>query len=200
MMKRRDSGLSLYGVLMLTIALGMATAEVWAAETKAAPPAAKSVGAAKPVVKPAPPAAPKPSSPPAYQRAGKPDPFHPFIETELALQKKLEADLKKKETVQAAKKRLPISPLQQAEIAQFRLVGIAGDDRRRTAVVEDGTVKKFYPLFVGTVIGLSEGRVVEILPDRVIVEERIEDQNPKAKKAQIKRSTMMLRKEEEGIP
>jgi Tfp pilus assembly protein PilP len=79
-------------------------------------------------------------------------------------------------------------------------VGIAGDDKRRTAVVEDGTVKKFYPLFVGTVIGPNEGKVVEILPDRVIVEERIEDANPKAKKAQVRRMTMMLRKEEEGRP
>jgi Tfp pilus assembly protein PilP len=79
-------------------------------------------------------------------------------------------------------------------------VGIAGDDRRRTAVVEDGIAKKFYALFIGTYIGPNEGRVVEILPDRVIVEERIEDPNPKVKKAQIKRSTMMLRKEEEGGP
>jgi Tfp pilus assembly protein PilP len=53
---------------------------------------------------------------------------------------------------------------------------------------------------VGTVIGPNEGKVVEILPDRVIVEERIEDANPKAKKAQVRRMTMMLRKEEEGRP
>jgi Tfp pilus assembly protein PilP len=196
MMRWRDSALSLCGVLILMIAIGMARVETWAAETKAAP----SIGAAKPVAKPALPGALQPSSPTVYPPVGKPDPFHPFIETDLALQKKLEADLKKKETLTAAKKERPISPLQQAEIAQFRLVGIAGDDRRRTAVVEDGTVKKFYPLFVGTVIGPNEGRVVEILPDRVIVEERIEDPNPKIKKAQVRRSAMMLRKEEEGKP
>jgi Tfp pilus assembly protein PilP len=166
MMTRRAIALSLCGVLMLMIGGGMATVAVWAAEMKAAPPAAKS------------------------------DPFHPFIETDLALQKKLESDLKKK----VATKARPISPLQQSEIGQFRLVGIAGDDKRRTAVVEDGTVKKFYPLFVGTVIGPNEGRVVEIHPDRVIVEERIEDANPKAKKTQVRRMTMMLRKEEEGRP
>ena len=166
----------------------MATVEPWAAETKAAPP----IGEAKPVAKSAPPVAPQPSSPTVYHPVGKPDPFHPFIETDLAIQKKLEADLKKK----AATKGHPISPLQQSEIAQFRLVGIAGDDKRRTAVVEDGTVKKFYALFVGTYIGPNEGRVVEILPDRVIVEERIEDPSPKAKKAQVRRIPMMLRKEE----
>jgi Tfp pilus assembly protein PilP len=184
MMTRRDIALSLCGVLMLMIGGGMTTVEVWAAEMKAAPP----IGAAKPVAKSAPPA--------AYHPVGKSDPFHPFIETDLALQKKLESDLKKK----VATKARPISPLQQSEIGHFRLVGIAGDDKRRTAVVEDGTVKKFYPLFVGTVIGPNEGKVVEILPDRVIVEERIEDANPKAKKAQVRRMTMMLRKEEEGRP
>ena len=82
------------------------------------------------------------------------------------------------------------------EIEQFRLVGIAGDDKRRTAIVEDGTAKKIYPLFVGTYIGPNEGRVAEILPDRVIVEERVEDQTKKGKKAQIRRITMMLHKEE----
>jgi Tfp pilus assembly protein PilP len=131
-----------------------------------------------------------------YQSAGKPDPFYPFIETEMAIQKKQEEDLKKKKAVKSAVKGGPISPLQQSEIGQFRLVGIAGDDKRRTAVVEDGTAKKFYPLFVGTVIGPNEGKVAEILPDRVIVEERIDDPNPKTKKAQVRRVTMILRKEE----
>ena len=181
---------------MLMIAGGMATVEVWAAEMKAAPPAAPPIGEAKPVATSAPPVAPQPSSPTVYHPVGKPDPFHPFIETDLAIQKKQEEDFKKKAATKAATKGRPISPLQQSEIEQFRLVGIAGDDKRRTAVVEDGTVKKFYPLFVGTVIGPNEGRVVEILPDRVIVEERIEDPNPKAKKAQVRRMTIMLRKEE----
>jgi Tfp pilus assembly protein PilP len=175
---------------------GVATFEAWAAETMAAPPAAPPIDAVKPVETSAPPAAPPPPAPAAQHPAGKPDPFHPFIETDLALQKKLEADLKKK----AAMKGRPISPLQQSEIGQFRLVGIAGDDKRRTAVVEDGAVKKFYALSVGTVIGPNEGTVVEILPDRVIVEERVEAANPKTKKAQVRRMTMMLRKEDEGRP
>jgi type IV pilus assembly protein PilP len=194
-MRRRDIALSLCGVLMLVVTGGISTLETWAAEKKAAPPAAPPTDAAKPAAKPPSPAAPQPS-PNLYQQVGRPDPFHPFIDTDLDLQKKREADLKKK----AGTKRRPISPLQQAEIGQFRLVGIAGDDKRRTAVVEDGVVKKFYALFVGTAIGPNEGRVVEILPDRVIVEERSEDPNPKAKKAQVRRMTIMLRKEEEGKP
>jgi len=39
---------------------------------------------------------------------------------------------------------------------------------RRVAVVEDAT-KKFYPLFAGTHIGLHNGKVIEIMADRVIV-------------------------------
>jgi type IV pilus assembly protein PilP len=186
MMRRRSIALSLCGPLLLAIACGTATVGSWAAEVKAPP-----TSAAKPAVKSAP-AAPQPSAPYLYHSEGKPDPFYPFIETELAIQKKREEALKKKSAMKGG----PVSPLQQSEIGQFRLVGIAGDDKRRTAVVEDDAVKKFYPLFVGTVIGPNEGRVAEILPDRVIVEERIDDPNPKAKKAQVRRVTMMLRKEE----
>ena len=197
MMRRRSIAVSLCGLLLPAIACGMATVGSWVAEVKAAPP----TGATKPVAKSAAPAAPPTPAPYVYHPAGKPDPFFPFIERDLAIRKKQEEDLKKKAAMKSTAKTRPVSPLQQSEIGQFRLVGIAGNDKRRTAVVEDGTVKKFYPLFVGTYIGPNEGRVAEILPDRVIVEERIEDPNPKAIKAQVRRVTMMLRKEEsEGRP
>jgi Tfp pilus assembly protein PilP len=120
-----------------------------------------------------------------YRTVGKPDPFQSFIETDLERIRKEEG---------LSNQGRPISPLQQKEVGAFRLVGIAGDDKKRTAVVEDGTAKKIYTLFVGTYIGLNQGRVAEILPDRVIVEERAEAK--KAKNAQIRRITMMLHKEE----
>lgn len=63
-----------------------------------------------------------------------------------------------------------IFPLQREEVEKFRVVGIAGDQNRRVAVVEDAA-KKFYPLFIGTHIGVNKGKVLEILADRVIVEE-----------------------------
>ena len=69
------------------------------------------------------------------------------------------------------------------------------------AIVEDGVAKKYYPLFVGTYIGLNGGRVVSILPDRVIVEEPFQKtRRRRRKKAQIRRMTIMLHKEEEGKP
>jgi type IV pilus assembly protein PilP len=83
--------------------------------------------------------------------------------------------------------------LQRASIEQFKLVGVAaGYNHSKIAMVTD--VKgKFYPIFVGTYIGLHNGRVVEILQDRVIVEETIKAE---AKHAKTKRVAIKLRKEE----
>jgi type IV pilus assembly protein PilP len=95
----------------------------------------------------------------SYNPAGKPDPFRPFVEDEVAAKKKAEK-----------KKASSIFPLQRMEVEQFRLVGIAGGQDERIAMVED-VKKKFYPLSIGTRIGMNNGKVVEILSDRVIVEE-----------------------------
>jgi type IV pilus assembly protein PilP len=93
-----------------------------------------------------------------YNPVGKTDPFRPFIVVEV-VEKKIE----KKEP-------LSIFPLQRAETDRYRVVGIAGDEDHRVAIAED-TAKKFYPLLKGTRIGLRNGKVVEIMADRVIVEE-----------------------------
>lgn len=96
----------------------------------------------------------------SYNPVGKPDPFRPYVNEEVAATKKKEE--KKKVT--------SIFPLQREETEKFRIVGIAGDKNRMVAIAEDAT-KKYYPLFIGTHIGTNRGSVVEILPDRVIVEE-----------------------------
>lgn len=128
-------------------------------------------------------AAPEFKAAPAYKYnpAGKPDPFKPYIVDEISAKKKLEMP-----------KALPINPLQRAGIEQFKLVGIAIDEHSRIAMVTD-TKGKFYPIFVGTYIGLHNGRVVEILQDRVIVEETIKAE---AKHAKTRRGAIKLRKEE----
>jgi type IV pilus assembly protein PilP len=188
------------GVLIFLLAGGTGPAASWVAEMKAPPPAPSAAVAGGPATQPVPAAV---SEAPGYiyLPAGKPDPFMPFIELDLALKKKQEAEqMKNVEQKKAAAKGRPISPLQQAEIEQFRLVGIAGDENRRTAIVEDGVAKKHYPLFVGTYIGMNGGRIVSIQPDRVIVEERLQDQTKKAKKAKVRRITVMLHKEDEGKP
>ena len=94
-----------------------------------------------------------------YNPLGKPDPFRPFVDIEIAAVKK-EKEAKKDS----------IFPLQRSEVESFKLVGIVGDQARRVAVVED-SAKKYYPLFIGTRIGLHDGKVTDILTDRVTVDE-----------------------------
>ncbi|KUG22418.1 hypothetical protein ASZ90_007822 [hydrocarbon metagenome] len=95
-----------------------------------------------------------------YNPSGKPDPFRPFVTVDTAVAKQ-----------QLAKKaEVSMFPLQRAEAEKYRVVGIAGDKNHRVAICED-TAKKFYPLYVGTHIGLYNGKVIEILADRVIIEE-----------------------------
>jgi Tfp pilus assembly protein PilP len=112
-----------------------------------------------------------------YTSVGKTDPFKPFMELE-------------PKPVKAAAKAIPLSPLQRLDVEQYTLVGIAGSQKGRAAMVEDRKDKKFYPLFVGTSIGQNHGRVVEILADRVIVEE-------KQSNAKAKRIVLLLHREEE---
>jgi type IV pilus assembly protein PilP len=111
----------------------------------------------------------------SYNPLGKPDPFKPFVQVELPAAKK---DEEKK----AAES---IFPLQRVSVGNFRVVGIAGDQSRRVAVLEDAA-RKFYPIFVGTRIGLRNGKVTEILADRVVVDE-YEDKK-------VKRVILKLRK------
>ncbi len=117
-------------------------------------------GTVQPPVQPpsAPQVAPVPDNAYSYNPLGKPDPFKPFIDVEIKAAKKEKSKIES------------IFPLQRAEVENFKLVGIVGDEARRVAVVEDSN-KKFYPLFIGTRIGLHDGKVTDILADRVTVDE-----------------------------
>jgi type IV pilus assembly protein PilP len=99
----------------------------------------------------------------SYNPSGKPDPFRPLVEAV-----KPEAINVKKQV--AKKAEASMFPLQRAETEKYRVVGIAGDKDHRVAIAEDAA-KKFYPLLIGTHIGLYNGKVIEIMADRVIVEE-----------------------------
>jgi Tfp pilus assembly protein PilP len=199
MMRRHFISIVMGGILVLLPAWGMAAPSLQAAagdtlrqSVPTLPPAAQASGSGVPPAKPLTAAALPPAMTYVYNAAGKVDPFKPFMETEPAPKTKKAEDLKKKSEVLNSL----ISPLQRLDIAQFRLVGIAGDQKRCVAIVEDGVAKRYYPLFVGTFVGLNGGRVAAILPDRVIVEEKV----GQAKKAKIRRMTVMLHNEEEGKP
>ncbi len=191
MTRRHFISVVMGGILVLLLAGGTSAPGLRAADLKTLPSAAPAGGSGGPLAKPIPAAALPPAPTYEYNAAGKPDPFQPFMETDPALKTKKEEDLSKKTSGKGG----PISPLQQVDIEQLRLVGIAGDDHGRTAIVEDRTTKKFYPLFVGTYIGLNGGRVAAILPDRVVVEERVETQDNKRKKMQMRRIPMLLHQE-----
>lgn len=124
------------------------------------PPAANVAPATAPKQIQQPPLAPPSIDNYSYNPLGKPDPFRPFIAV---------ADVAAKQQV-VKKVEASMFPLQRAETEKYRVVGIAGDEYHRVAIAEDAA-KKFYPLFIGTHIGLYNGKVIEIMADRVIVEE-----------------------------
>lgn len=102
---------------------------------------------------------PAPDGAYSYNPLGKPDPFKPYVNVDIT------AAQKEKE-----KKAESIFPLQRAEIESFKLVGIVGDQANKMAVVQD-LAKKFYPVFIGTRIGLHNGKITGILADQVTIDE-----------------------------
>jgi type IV pilus assembly protein PilP len=126
----------------------------------------------------------------SYDPKGKPDPFKPFVDAELALRKLKEAQLKKQQ------QKLPLSPLQRVGIEQFKLVGIGGNEKSRTAVVQD-MAGKYYTLSIGTPIGMNNGKVARISRDRVVVEEPTA--GGKKAKTGAKKVEMKLLKEGEEV-
>jgi Tfp pilus assembly protein PilP len=111
-----------------------------------------------------PPAAAPATSNYNYRWLGRNDPFRPFMDTEAKPKKKVEPATR-------TASGLPISPLQRLDLGIIKVVGIAGDENQRKAVIED-TQKRFYPVQVGTHIGTNNGVIREILADRIIVEEK----------------------------
>jgi type IV pilus assembly protein PilP len=154
----------------------------FAAEVKNTPPVAPTAPAARiaPAATPKriqqpPPLAPTSIDNYSYNPSGKTDPFRPLVE---AVKPQNIAD--KKESKK--KEELSMFPLQRAETEKYRVVGIAGNRDHRVAIAEDAA-KKFYPLLIGTHIGLYNGKVIEIMADRVIVEEH---ETKKAKRVILK--------------
>ncbi len=116
----------------------------------------------------------------SYNPAGKPDPFKPFIQLN---------------PVRELARMAPLTPLQKYELSQLKLVAIISAPEGNTALVEDSAGKGFF-LKKGTLIGKNDGRVVNILKEKVIVEEEYQDVLGRAKSSEI--SLSLYRPEEEG--
>jgi len=112
--------------------------------------------------------APKAAEPDAtdfYAPEGRLDPFEPLF---------------KKESVSVAvgkkqiQRRKPLTPLEMVNLSQLTLVGIIRAPSGNRALVQEASGKG-YIVKNGTYIGTRSGKIVEILEDRIIIEEESED-------------------------
>jgi len=135
----------------------------------------------KPVPKPPPKAIPqKDTSSPApaldeerdyvYDPIGKRDPFQPFIATQTP--------------VTPAGEELPVTPLQQYDLSQLKLVAILVGTGEGKAMVEDAEGKG-YIVEKGIYVGRNFGKVKAVLKDRVVIEERYKDYMGEVKTKEI---------------
>jgi type IV pilus assembly protein PilP len=100
-----------------------------------------------------------------YNPQGKLDPFEPlFQEKAVAVPK----SRKKRKT------RKRITPIEKLDLSQLQLVGVIRSLSGNRALVEDATGKG-YVVTKGTYIGTRYGKIVEILADRIIVAEEVEN-------------------------
>jgi hypothetical protein len=76
------------------------------------------------------------------------------------------------------KKTKPSSPLKALDPSQLKLVGVMLSDKGNKALVEDASGKG-YVVREGTTVGINTARVSQIIKDRVIIEEEIEDAHGK---------------------
>lgn len=100
----------------------------------------------------------------AYNPKGKIDPFEPLFQQE-------------PETVAQKKRRMrkgPLTPLEKVDLSQLQLTGVILAKSGNKALVKEASGKG-YVVKVGTPIGMNFGRIVQILNDRIIVEEEVED-------------------------
>jgi type IV pilus assembly protein PilP len=100
-----------------------------------------------------------------YSPEGKLDPFEPLFKKE-----RVSVAVGKKKI----KRRKPLTPLERVNLSQLSLVGIIRAPSGNRALVQE-TSGKGYVVKKGTYIGTQSGKIVQILEDRIIVEEESED-------------------------
>jgi len=190
-MERTKKRLKRSKLLARSLALAFLLVGFVTAAPAAAPPEATPAE-----VKPAAHMEAKPVAPPLempdyrYDPKGKVDPFKPFVRLELPTPSAKKGPEKKKFTGN-------LTPLQRVALDKVRVAGIAGSSAKRVAMVEDGGGKG-YIVYVGTLVGENGGKVIQILPDRVIVEEKLGESKGKEKSHRV---ALKLHKEEgEGRP
>ncbi|MCF8024232.1 MAG: pilus assembly protein PilP [Desulfobacteraceae bacterium] len=104
-----------------------------------------------------------------YTRKGRMDPFEPFIHKE-------ESENGQEEGEKKLERRKPQTPLEKIALSQLKLTAILRipGENKSIAMVEDQTGKG-YVVKQGAYIGEKGGQVVDILNDRIIIEEKYKD-------------------------
>jgi type IV pilus assembly protein PilP len=103
----------------------------------------------------------------SYDPADKIDPFEPVFGMD---EPKIPVDASGQEAP-GRKKRVPRSPIEMVDLSQLKLTAVILAPSGNIAMVEDASGKG-YVVKKGTYIGDREGRVTDILPDRLIVTEQ----------------------------
>jgi len=101
---------------------------------------------------------------PLYDPVGRIDPFAPLIRS------RSEGRPAKKKI----KKRVPRTPLEKMDFGQMKLVAIVKSPKGNRALVEEASGKG-YIISKGTYMGLNSGKVTEILKNRIVIEEAVEN-------------------------
>ena len=100
-----------------------------------------------------------------YNPRGKLDPFAPLIK-----EKPVALAVKHRKAV----RHKLLTPLEKLDLSQLKLVAILRAQSGNKALVEEDSGKG-YIIKKGTYIGTNAGRVLDILPDKIIIEEEVED-------------------------
>lgn len=102
-----------------------------------------------------------------YNPEGKVDPFVPILRDE-------RVKAVKGNTRDQRIKRIPSTPLEKLDLSQLKLVGIIQSTKGNKGLVEEASGKG-YIITKGTYIGTRSGRVLEVLKDKIIIEEETEN-------------------------
>ncbi len=104
-----------------------------------------------------------------YVAAGKPDPFKPFLRTEMGKGPSTKSNkvAKKPDRCETA--------LECMDVGQLTLVGIVLEPNGKALAMAQDASGIGYTLGLGTRIGYNQGQVVAITRDRVVVKEKVED-------------------------
>ncbi len=108
-----------------------------------------------------------------YEASGKPDPFRPFIQA--AVRRHPSKKASGKASLKKALSKVCHTPLECLDVGQLTLVGVVELEGDGAIAMAQDSSGIGYTIRLGDRIGLNNGKVTAIFPDRVVVTEVVED-------------------------